>query len=488
MIDEFFAYREPAAVGVSFRRSGKIYYFAPNGVRVRQGEQVVAETDKGVDIGEVVFIKFEFSEAEKRQLKPLVRKATPEDLAHEQELQLKEREARKVCEQKIIEHKLPMRLIAADYTFDAQRLVFFFSSEGRVDFRDLVRDLAEIFHTRIELRQVGVRDQAKMVGGLGPCGRPLCCNAFLRNFDPVGIRVAKDQGLSLNPAKISGICDRLMCCLKYEHQTYLDLAKKLPKVGQKVNTRQGVAEVRAINLMHERLSVRYPDDSYEDVKAAEVWRLDEEAPPLPEVKPTEDGEMPPEDNTLPLMVRQRPKQAQGAERPQRSERSERPSRGRPERGARPERPAAPERPGRPESRPAQPPAPPRPAQAAPPAEGEGEAAGTSKRRRRRRPDRRGGTGEGQQPAQGQPQAAPPQGQSPPPRPQGERRPQPERKPQPQGQPQGAPQAEGAPGQPAGERSARRRRPRFRSRNKPGGEGGGGEAGSAPSSPPSGGGE
>ena len=175
MIDEFFAYREPAAVGVSFRRSGKVYYFAANGLRVRQGDQVVAQTEKGVDIGEVVFLKYELPETEKRDLKPLVRKATPEDLEHEQELQIKEREARKVCEQKIIEHKLPMRLIAADYTFDSQRLVFFFSAEGRVDFRDLVRDLAEIFHTRIELRQVGVRDQAKMIGGLGPCGRPLCC-------------------------------------------------------------------------------------------------------------------------------------------------------------------------------------------------------------------------------------------------------------------------------------------------------------------------
>jgi cell fate regulator YaaT (PSP1 superfamily) len=483
MIDEFFAYREPAAVGVSFRRSGKVYYFAANGLRVRQGDQVIAETDKGVDIGEVVFIKFELPEMENRDLKPLVRKATPEDIAHEQELQLKEREARKVCEKMIIEHKLPMRLIAADYTFDAQRLVFFFSSEGRVDFRNLVRDLAEIFHTRIELRQVGVRDQAKMVGGLGPCGRPLCCNAFLRNFDPVGIRVAKDQGLSLNPAKISGICDRLMCCLKYEHEMYLELARKLPKPGQMVNTRKGPAEVRAINLMHERISVRYPNDDYEDLKATEVWGIDEEPPPLPEVKPGDEDDMPPpEDKTLPLMVRQRPKQAQRSERPartERPERPERPSRTRPERGARPERPAG-EGPGRPQTRPLPTSAAPAPAQpAAPSAEGEGEAAGASKRRRRRRPDRRrsggsGSSGEGQQPAEGQPQTEAPQAQQQ--RPPRERKPQPQTPPQPKPKPEGEASAD----QPAGERSARRRRPRFRSRKKPGGEGGGGETGGAPS--------
>lgn len=463
MIEEFFAFRDPVAIGVSFRRSGKVYYFAPNGLNVRQGDQVVAQTDKGLDIGEVVFIKFEMPEIEDKQLKPLVRKATPEDLAHERELQLKEREVRKLAERKVIEHKLPMRLIAADYTFDGQRLVFFFSAEGRVDFRDLVRDLAEMFHTRIELRQVGVRDQAKMVGGLGPCGRPLCCNAFLRNFDPVGIRVAKDQGLSLNPAKISGICDRLMCCLKYEHEMYLDLAKKLPKVGQLVNTRKGPAEVRGINLMHERISVRYPDDKWEDLKAAEVWGIDEEAPELPELP--EEPEIPREDTTLPLMVRQRPKQ------PQRSERSERP--------ARPERP----RPGRP-ARPEQPAAEPTPKVPEPAAAGEAPAEGAapSKRRRRRRPDRRRQEG-----AEGQPQqqSDQPPAQAQPQQPRQPRPPRPER-PKPAAPQAGPPPEGGQP--PAGEGSARRRRPRFRSRRKPGGgEGGGGEGG-APSAPPAGGGD
>lgn len=471
MIDEFFAFREPAAVGVSFRRSGKVYYFSPNGLNVRQGDQVVAQTDKGIDIGEVVFIKFEMPELEDKSLKPLVRKATPEDLAQEKELQLKEREARKVAEQKIVEHKLPMRVIAADYTFDGQRLIIFFSAEGRVDFRDLVRDLAEIFHTRIELRQVGVRDQAKMVGGLGPCGRPLCCNAFLRNFDPVGIRVAKDQGLSLNPAKISGICDRLMCCLKYEHEMYLELARRLPKVGQMVNTRKGPAEVRHINMMHERISVRYPDDKYEDLKATELWGMDEEAPPLPELP--EEPEMPREDTTLPLMVRQRPKPPQRSERGERPERPARPERPRPGRPAKPEQPAAQPAPKAPE-----------PAAGGEPTEG-AEGAGPSKRRRRRRPDRRrqGGT-EGQ--PQGEPQASA-EGQQPQqPRQQRPPRPKPAA-PQGGAQPEGGQQASGAgPEQPGGEGSTRRRRPRFRSRRKSGG-GEGGDSG-GPSAPPAGGGE
>lgn len=455
MIDEFFAYREPAAVGVSFRRSGKVYYFSPNGVRVRQGDQVLAQTDKGIDIGEIVFIKYDLPDTDNKELKPILRKATPEDLAHEQELQLKEREARKVCEQKITEHNLPMRLIAADFTFDGQRLVFFFSAEGRVDFRGLVRDLAEIFHTRIELRQVGVRDQAKMIGGLGPCGRPLCCNAFLRNFDPVGIRVAKDQGLSLNPAKISGICDRLMCCLRYEHDTYLELARKLPRPGQLVNTRKGPAEVRNVILMHERLQVRYPDDTVEDLRASEVWGLDEEAPPLPEVREGEEGERPAEDTTLPLMVRQRPKTA----------RRDKPAAPRGE-GSRPgRREAPPAAPGRRPAAPASAPA------AAPPAAPAEEAAeGAGKRRRRRRPERKRKAGEGAESAAPAPPTAPRRPAAPGPQ---ERR-APERPETPAPEPTAAaapPRAEGGPptdaAAPAGERAGRRRRPRFRSRRKSG---------------------
>lgn len=431
MIDEFFAYREPAAVGVSFRRSGKVYYFAPNGIHVRQGDQVLAQTDKGIDIGEVVFIKYDLPEADaEKELKPLMRKATPEDLAHEAELQLKEREARRVCEQKIVEHNLPMRLIAADYTFDSQRLVFFFSAEGRVDFRNLVRDLAEIFHTRIELRQVGVRDQAKMIGGLGPCGRPLCCNAFLRSFDPVGIRVAKDQGLSLNPAKISGICDRLMCCLKYEHETYLELARKLPKIGQLVQTRKGPAEVKHINLMHERLQVAYPNGDTEDLRSSEVWQLDEEIPPLPEPEEAEEV-IESEPLTKPLVVRSRP--------PKVTQREKQPrARGEGPRGPSTRPPAA---------KTATPPKPaPAPA-AGQPAPAEGEAVPTAPRKKRRRRDRgkrkaegaaAAATAAGDTTAQAVPLAA-----QQPPRPQ---------KP--------------AEGGEKPDRPARRRRPRFRSRKKP----------------------
>lgn len=279
MSEDLFEYREPAAIGVSFRRSGKIFYFAPGGLQVRQGETVLAQTERGLDIGEVVLIKFEQPALEgERELRPLLRKATPEDLQKEANLQLKEREARKLCAQKIEEHGLPMRLIAADYTFDQQRLVFYFSAESRVDFRELVRDLAELFHIRIELRQVGVRDQAKMIGGLGPCGRPLCCNAWLRNFDPVSIRVAKDQGLSLNPAKISGICDRLMCCLRYEHGIYKELAAELPRVGQTVYTQQGPATVKSVLLMHERLTVQYADGSTENLPASQAYESAEAVP------------------------------------------------------------------------------------------------------------------------------------------------------------------------------------------------------------------
>lgn len=271
MKEESFAYREPVAIGVAFRRSGKIYYFAPNGLNVRPGDYVVAETEKGVDIGQVVCVKYELPASEmERPLKPLWRKATAEDLAQEKEMQAKEREARRICAEKIAAHNLPMRLLAADYTFDGRRLTFYFAAEGRVDFRALVRDLAETFKTRIELRQVGVRDQAKLIGGLGPCGRPLCCNTFLRNFDPVSIRVAKDQGLALNPTKISGICDRLMCCLKFEHDSYCALAAQLPKVGQTVYTPKGPATVKSVFIFQQRLLVEFPEGQLAEYHAQEV--------------------------------------------------------------------------------------------------------------------------------------------------------------------------------------------------------------------------
>lgn len=425
--DDLFTFRDPAAIGVSFRRNGKIYYFAPNGLSVRQGDMVLAQTEKGVDIGEVVFVKYDLPEGdEHRQLKPLVRKATAEDLAQEGDLQLKEREARKVCEQKILEHHLPMRLIAADYTFDSSRLVFFFSAEGRVDFRALVKDLAEIFRTRIELRQIGVRDQAKMIGGLGPCGRPLCCNAWLRNFDPVGIRVAKDQGLSLNPAKISGICDRLMCCLRYEHGTYQELSRKLPKVGEIVSTRKGPAVVKRVVLMHERVGVEYPGGALEELTGDEVWPADVVPPEAP-VKPVvEEAETPVVDEwDTPLsIVPEKGKSAEeGGEagRSSRRRRRRKPGKGKAEgeapsmaastapaaspapAAATEDRPARPPRPprNRAANKPPAPPETPRPspAPAAPAAEGGGGEEGA--RRRRRRPRYRPRGGGGSKPEQGQ---------------------------------------------------------------------------------------
>lgn len=437
--EDLFAYREPAAIGVSFRRSGKIYYFAPGGLVVRQGESVLAQTERGLDIGEVVFIKYDKPDLEgEKELKPLLRKATREDLQQEEELQIKEREARKLCSQKIEEHGLPMRLIAADYTFDRQRLVFYFSAESRVDFRDLVRDLAELFHTRIELRQVGVRDQAKMIGGLGPCGRPLCCNAWLRNFDPVSIRVAKDQGLSLNPAKISGICDRLMCCLRYEHGIYKELSARLPRVGQVVHTAQGPAEVKSVVLMHERLTVQYPDGSTADLPASKVYATADDVPE-PEPEPVPEREW--GDDMPPVKLRDLDKDTEEGRGSRSRRKSKRGGEGvpmtRPKAGA----PAA-----EPKDRGPRP-APPAPQAIDPEAEEEDEGS-ASRPKRRRRPRRKSKGGEGQAPAT--PAASPPA-------------PSPSTPPAPSGQ--------AAAGSPEGQREAkaRRRRPRYRTRKKGGGE-------------------
>lgn len=275
--------RPPAAVGVSFRHGGKVYYFAANGVRVQPGDHVLARTERGVDIGEVVTIRHDLERGENKEaLKPLLRRATGDDLRREERLREREKEAAAICEKKIAEHGLPMKLIDADYTFDGQRLVFYFGAEGRVDFRALVRDLAQTFHCRIELRQVGVRDEARMFGGLGPCGRPLCCAQWLRTFDPVGIKVAKDQGMSLNPTKISGICDRLMCCLLYEQEVYEDLAARLPKRGEQVRGQGGTGTVKDIILLKESVLVEFTADDITrtiEVPAADLrrsrgyWRL-----------------------------------------------------------------------------------------------------------------------------------------------------------------------------------------------------------------------
>jgi cell fate regulator YaaT (PSP1 superfamily) len=233
-----------------------VYYFQPGDFALAIGDFVVVETDKGVDIGEVVAVKAHLGPGEEEPTKRLLRAATPGDVRRKQSLERREAEALQTCERKINEHGLEMKLIEASYTLDGKRLTFSFVAEGRVDFRDLVRDLAQTFRCRIELRQVGVRDQAKAIGGLGPCGRPLCCATFLRDFCSVGIRLAKDQGLSLNPAKISGACDRLMCCLRYEHAQYVELGKRLPKVGQRLERGQVAGEVIKRNLLTGAVTVR----------------------------------------------------------------------------------------------------------------------------------------------------------------------------------------------------------------------------------------
>ncbi len=299
--------RLSAAVGVSFQNGGKVYFFEPNNIAVEPGEHVLAKTERGVDIGEVVLLKYKLDpKDDEKALKPLLRRATRDDLLREDILRRRARAALRTCEKKVEEHGLPMKLISADYTFDGQRLIFYFSSETRVDFRALVRDLAETFACRIELRQIGVRDEAKMIGGLGPCGRPLCCAQWLRNFSPVGIRVAKDQGMSLNPAKISGVCDRLMCCLLYEHEVYTDLADRLPRVGDEVRGQGLVGKVRQVSLLRERVTISVDaEDTREtiEVPGADLrrskgyWRLlgtqsvkdaPSETPPPPAPPPAEE--------------------------------------------------------------------------------------------------------------------------------------------------------------------------------------------------------
>ena len=265
-------------VGVRFKHNPKVYSFSAGDIRVSVGEKVLVRSEKGVDMGEVIELKGRVPQERADQLMPVLRKATPEDLAHIEEQEQRERQALHICGEKIAEHNLPMKLIDASLSFDNTRLVFFFSAEGRVDFRELVRDLAKTFRLRIELRQIGVRDEAKLLGGLGPCGRRLCCKSFMREFEPVGIRVAKDQGLALNPNKISGLCDRLMCCLLFEHKTYCALRNELPSRGERVMTEKGPGVVREVMLLKEQVLVHLEDGTELAVKVCELRPAGEAAP------------------------------------------------------------------------------------------------------------------------------------------------------------------------------------------------------------------
>lgn len=253
-------------VGVRFKKSGKIYYFDPNGLDIKSGYSVIVETVRGIEFGECVIGPKEIREEEIiSPLKNVIRKATEEDVEKHKENKRKQEEALNICLEKIQKHDLPMKLIDVEYTFDNNKIIFYFTAEGRVDFRELVKDLASVFRTRIELRQIGVRDEAKMVGGLGPCGRPMCCSSFLGDFVPVSIKMAKEQNLSLNPTKISGICGRLMCCLNYEESTYEDIKKELPKVDSVVDTPYGKGIVISNSVVKEMAKVKISLHDGEDI-------------------------------------------------------------------------------------------------------------------------------------------------------------------------------------------------------------------------------
>ncbi|MFQ7058021.1 MAG: stage 0 sporulation family protein, partial [Turicibacter sanguinis] len=247
-------------VGVQFKQVGKKYFFDPNGFELKKGDYVLVETIRGMEFGTVVIDpKFVNEEDVFLPLKPVMRIATDEDIEKHRKNKADEVEALASCEQLIIKNKLDMQLLGCEYTFDRTKLIFYFTAEGRVDFRQLVKDLAYTFRLRIELRQIGVRDAAKMIGGLGPCGRVLCCTSFLGEFATVTIKMAKNQQLSLNPSKISGICGKLLCCLKYENETYVELMQRLPDVGNRVLTEFGEGRVRSINMISETLLVDYKD-------------------------------------------------------------------------------------------------------------------------------------------------------------------------------------------------------------------------------------
>ena len=244
-------------IGVRFRTAGKIYYFDPVKYDVKRGDHVIVETARGIEFGTVVLAPKEVEDDKVVQpLKPVLRLSTEKDMEQEANNKKKEKEAYKICLEKIRKHNLEMKLIDAEYTFDNNKVLFYFTADGRIDFRELVKDLAAVFKTRIELRQIGVRDETKIVGGIGICGRPLCCHTHLSEFAPVSIKMAKEQNLSLNPTKISGVCGRLMCCLNNEEETYEELNRKLPNVGDFVTADDGLkGEVHSVNVLRQMVKV-----------------------------------------------------------------------------------------------------------------------------------------------------------------------------------------------------------------------------------------
>ncbi len=254
-------------VGIRFKRVGKVYYFDGDGMEYKQGEHVIVETSRGVEYGTVVLPKKSIDESEVvSPLKKVIRKATEEDEEQVKKNIAKQIDAFRICNEKIKKHKLEMKLVDVEYTFDNNKILFYFTADGRIDFRELVRDLAGVFRTRIELRQIGVRDEAKMIGGLGICGRPLCCSLYMGEFQPVSIKMAKEQNLSLNPTKISGTCGRLMCCLKNEQEAYEYLSKCTPNVGAIVKTPDGKGVVAAVSMLKGIVSVTIDGDGEKEVR------------------------------------------------------------------------------------------------------------------------------------------------------------------------------------------------------------------------------
>lgn len=261
-------------VGVRFKQAGKIYYFDPLSIEVKQGDYVIVETARGIEFGQVMVGPKQIGEDKVTlPLKNVIRIATPEDHAQLKENKEKEKKALIICQQKVEQHHLEMKLIDVEYTFDRSKVIFYFTADGRVDFRELVKDLAAVFRTRIELRQIGVRDEAKMMGGLGPCGRPLCCATFLGDFEPVSIKMAKEQNLSLNPVKISGICSRLMCCLKYESSCYRDAKADLPLVGSKVRVDDREGKIVETHMNKETLVVVFENGEKREILLSEVEEI-----------------------------------------------------------------------------------------------------------------------------------------------------------------------------------------------------------------------
>lgn len=263
----------PKVVGIRFKRAGRIYYFDPGELELNPGDAVIVETARGTELGRVVIAPKEVLESELGELpRPVIRRAEPHDLRQMSHFRSREPDAFRRCKEKIARHGLPMKLVAAEYNFDGSRLTFLFTADGRVDFRELVKDLAGTFRTRIELRQIGVRDEAKCLGGLGRCGRSLCCASFMRDFTPVSIKMAKDQELPLNPTKISGICGRLMCCLAHENESYCAAKQRMPRPNEIVGTDQGIGRVVATNLLNETVTVELESRAVVVVPVGQTWR------------------------------------------------------------------------------------------------------------------------------------------------------------------------------------------------------------------------